>query len=178
MKTKLLAGLAGLAGLLGAGAAHAAVIYSFQSNQGGFEVTFQEFISGTKATSRATLKNCYARIGTCMSAQTFKSSGDAPDVLRFWYQSHYPSIDDYIAEFEFIDGAFAHAGVYQSLSYKSFDPNMPASDTAKLTVRDTSAAVPEPAGWALMILGFGAAGAMLRRRTGAGLSNTPTTIAG
>jgi hypothetical protein len=32
-----------------------------------------------------------------------------------------------------------------------------------------SAAVPEPAAWALMILGFGAMGGMLRRRTRAGL---------
>jgi hypothetical protein len=37
-------------------------------------------------------------------------------------------------------------------------------------VLDAAAGVPEPAAWALMILGFGAAGAVLRRRANAALA--------
>ncbi|WP_293379098.1 PEPxxWA-CTERM sorting domain-containing protein [Phenylobacterium sp. SCN 70-31] len=46
-------------------------------------------------------------------------------------------------------------------------------DDLNLTLRTAdpvAAAVPEPGAWALMILGFGAAGAALRRRRGLALS--------
>jgi len=42
-------------------------------------------------------------------------------------------------------------------------PNLSFADGANLIVR-TDAAIPEPSTWAMMILGFGAAGALLRRR--------------
>ena len=42
-------------------------------------------------------------------------------------------------------------------------PNLSMADGSNFSVR-TDAAVPEPSTWAMMILGFGAAGALLRRR--------------
>jgi len=43
-----------------------------------------------------------------------------------------------------------------------------SSDTAFRTYADVTGGVPEPATWALMILGFGAAGSLLRRRRASG----------
>jgi hypothetical protein len=53
--------------------------------------------------------------------------------------------------FNLADGVAANAGDYL-VNNRFLDPLAPA------------AGVPEPAAWTLMILGFGAAGAMLRRR--------------
>lgn len=60
----------------------------------------------------------------------------------------------------FDDGAFGVAGVYDSVL-------LGASQAGRLTVTDlggAGGAVPEPATWAMMIIGFGAAGSMIRRR--------------
>jgi len=45
------------------------------------------------------------------------------------------------------------------------DGNLSGSYHAEVAFQITDAAIPEPTSWALMIMGFGAAGAMLRRRT-------------
>ena len=60
-----------------------------------------------------------------------------------------------ILPYFFAAGAFAHAGTYDAIP--GWSPT-----AARLTVTDSG--VPEPAGWALMALGFGAAGWAVRRR--------------
>ncbi len=52
----------------------------------------------------------------------------------------------------------------QFLQYRVVERNGPNFNTGLSDIHFSGAAVPEPAGWALMILGFGSAGAMLRRR--------------
>jgi hypothetical protein len=63
--------------------------------------------------------------------------------------------------FSFTAGSAGSLAAYVGTT--SNDAKGPLIDNLKLTVGDMSGA-PEPASWALMILGFGGAGAMLRRR--------------
>ena len=85
-------------------------------------------------------------------------------------------------EFRFDGGPAVGAGCGNCLSLISFQNNMPLSfntleasgafvlgtdyDVNSITIsyQVNNTAVPEPTTWALMILGFGSAGAMLRRR--------------
>lgn len=59
---------------------------------------------------------------------------------------------------------FVAVGVHTLLTFQNADPITNDIDGIVDNVSIGSAAVPEPGAWALMILGFGAAGGPLRRR--------------
>lgn len=65
-------------------------------------------------------------------------------------------------EFRFLTGAAVTAGPQQLVVNGTSGGNGSYAGTISFT--PNMAAVPEPAAWALMILGFGGTGAMLRRR--------------
>lgn len=83
--------------------------------------------------------------------------------------TYYLTIDAIPTDFGSLAGVF-HGDPYANGELYLRDAGGPnyltyASDTKFRTYTDNSvAAVPEPATWALMILGFGSAGAVLRRR--------------
>ena len=64
--------------------------------------------------------------------------------------------------FEAVDKSFA--GLGRSVEFVGFDFDLAGFDDIHLTLADPSSAAPEPAAWAMMIAGFGLAGAALRRR--------------
>jgi hypothetical protein len=79
-----------------------------------------------------------------------------------------------VSNYFFASGAFAADGVYTTDGYPNpsgpiIDPNTGDSYSvgnaglATLTVSSAAAAVPEPATWAMMLLGFGLIGAALRK---------------
>ena len=63
--------------------------------------------------------------------------------------------------------SFVAQGASSTLSFTSLDGGVsgPALDNVRVAAVGVAGAVPEPASWALMILGFGAMGAVVRRRT-------------
>jgi len=64
--------------------------------------------------------------------------------------------------FESVDKSFV--GLGRSVEFVNFDFGLTGFDDIGLTLADAHSAAPEPAAWALMIGGFGLAGAALRRR--------------
>ena len=90
--------------------------------------------------------------GTCSRIQSLDS-----DVNR-GYDTLFFSSNNFSASsaFFFSDGAFKGLGTYNSLISA---PGVRGT----LTVSNVTGAVPEPATWAMMIVGFGMAGAAMRR---------------
>lgn len=66
-------------------------------------------------------------------------------------------------EFRFLNGVSVASGAPQQLIVAGTTGGT-ASYSGVISFNAAAAAVPEPAAWALMILGFGGTGAMLRRR--------------
>jgi len=64
--------------------------------------------------------------------------------------------------FTFTAGSTGSLAAYVGTT--SSDAKGPLLDNLKLSVGGPTSAAPEPAGWALMLLGFGGAGSLLRRR--------------
>ena len=60
-----------------------------------------------------------------------------------------------------VAGPFGGAGPYQVTAHYSIVANAPGTNESNIEIL---AGVPEPGTWAMMIMGFGAAGAMIRRR--------------
>lgn len=71
---------------------------------------------------------------------------------------------------EFRDISLATTGGLQTLIVKGSSPGPSATYNGTLTFTPGIGAVPETGTWALMIVGFGGAGAMLRRRRTAALA--------
>lgn len=71
-------------------------------------------------------------------------------------------------------GFWGTAGeVFRGFSYTSDNPALGIADMRQVRLGDVSA-VPEPATWAFLILGFGAVGGAMRRRSSIRLSFKPT----
>ena len=64
----------------------------------------------------------------------------------------------------FQSGAFSTNGVYSDANHPQNTPGFGNGGDATLTVAGAASAAPEPAAWALMIVGFGGLGLTLRRR--------------
>lgn len=142
--------------------AEAAVTYRFDDpTLGGFTLTTDDFATDWRIAENATLSDCDASAGggTCAYAALwpgFTSSLGSHERVDFGIKrvecgGNCSSTTSHGVLFE--AGAFAKEGTYNG----SFS-------RAVLTVSRV-AAVPEPATWAMMILGFGAVGYAMRRRT-------------
>jgi len=93
-------------------------------------------------------------LGVCRYAQ-FAEGGTAPDSITFGGAPD-PNTQAIGLFYVFQPGAFGKFGSYQSTG----DDKRQIG----LLIVSKGGAVPEPAAWALMIAGFGLAGATLRRR--------------
>jgi hypothetical protein len=161
MKSKVLA-LAAVAGSLMAGQAQAAVTYKFESEIGSFTYLSADFVTGLRYVDPADLTACASVRGGCWITFFPDIIAPRPEAsLGFETRvTNQPSIETF---FFFAPGAFSAPGVYSALLN---------GEIASLTVSGApgplpTISVPEPGTWALMIAGFGLAGATLRRRQGA-----------
>ncbi|HEY0435496.1 MAG TPA: PEPxxWA-CTERM sorting domain-containing protein [Phenylobacterium sp.] len=117
-----------------------------------FTYVSPDFIVANRAVPGADLSACAAPI--------YPPDCDVPVNFVFFETVEFVGLGLYqpppgvILTFDFAPGSLGHAGVYDAISWP---------DVARLTV--TSSGAPEPESWALMIVGFGAIGAAMRRRT-------------
>ena len=154
--------LGGLIALAAASASRASVTYDLRASFAAFGLGIgdahvvyvsPDYISADRIVPASAVASCEIPIfpPDCDGPVVFgflpDGSGDA--LVLGAYRSP-PSI---ILFYQFTPGAFAHPGVYDAL-----EPLLPA----RLTV--TGPGVPEPASWALMVVGFAGLGAALRRR--------------
>lgn len=161
-------------GLVLANPASAAVRYTFtaysgpeingeQINGGGFSIVVPNYIASDQSFTSGSLINCSVSTtvqpvgGSCGDQDFYLST--AFNYIGFETTTALNPAT--YAYYYFIAGAFSAPGTYTSLS--------PLEEkTGQLLVENLAdidtPAVPEPASWALMMLGFGAAGFALRRR--------------
>ena len=148
---------AGVAALLLSGAVaapvSAAVVYQFESIFGAFSYTTDDFLIADRLVQASELTSCTA-LDSCLSVRfdlDYEGKGQR-DNLVFTHGTSRSTASNY---FYFGLGAFQSVGVYAASG----------NNRGTLTVsRLASGAVPEPSAWALMISGFGAVGAGMRRR--------------
>ncbi|TCP30410.1 PEPxxWA-CTERM sorting domain-containing protein [Sphingomonas sp. BK235] len=153
--------IAGLIATLAPASAHAAVTYSFKTFEpfAGGDISFT-YEAPTFVTDgwvdRSLLKDATASIARIRFLSSCPNGGGASacDEVNVVTESGFGST---ITHRYFADGAFAAAGSYKGSS------STPASLTVSAAV--APGAVPEPATWAMMILGFGAIGYAMRRKT-------------
>jgi hypothetical protein len=154
MKYKAFLGALGGA-LVAASSANAAVTYILNGGNVGFQLTLPSYVTAYQNFPAATLDSCTPLPGSvCESVDIAPAGQQLSDRLFLNMASATPGGNGGILGWQFTAGALGQDGVYLALN--SFE-------VTTLTVRST-AAVPEPASWALMIGGFGLAGAALRRR--------------
>lgn len=119
--------------------------------------------------------NLPGNLGTLLSNfGTFTTSGVIPNVLTLTGSAftYNPALGNLILEITPIsgvaafDGGFFQADSRGVVTRRVVGPTRFGNGPIALVTRFSSpaAAVPEPASWALMLLGFGCAGAMVRRR--------------
>lgn len=169
LRRALVSGL-GVAVLSVSTAAQASVSYEFRwftddeetTEFGSFTYVSPDFIAGVRVVDPADLAACATDIiaSTCASQTLDSDSGSygkaGYDVVVFGYDQRASSRVKPAYHF-FADGALTTPGTYDQI----------VSDyISRLTVTVVPEGVPEPATWALMLGGFGLAGAVLRRRRG------------
>ena len=152
--------IAGAAALFSASApAQAAVTYSFTAapapssggrNAGSFVYTVPTFISSTATPSRSDLTSCSSVANLCAvgiypdaSNFAFPPRGDFADAIAFEGSIYY-----------FDNGDFGKVGTSTGKYI--------GEDRATLVISTT--AVPEPAAWVMMLVGFGGLGVAMRSR--------------
>jgi hypothetical protein len=134
--------------------AAASVFYTFTATTGSNVISWtthtSNFVTSTTAISAADLDTCAIfPSGTCLSVtlDPFNSTYDLVTTIWDDGSGTPPALGSY-----FPDGALGAPGVYFGLN----DELLSVSGTPD------APAVPEPASWALMILGFGAVGFAMR----------------
>lgn len=156
-----------LAGALAGGSAsQAAVRYVFEytsiyapSTPISFEYTSADFIDAYRVVPAADFDACISYPGTTCGIHEFfpdssplvSSGGDPYDAILFMFVQGDGGAGGY---HYFENGALEHAGVYDTVLLND-------DGRGRLTV---TADVPEPATWAMLLLGFSGLGAALRAR--------------
>jgi hypothetical protein len=97
---------------------------------------------------------------TTFSLQAFTDASFSTGIGSALTFTH--AVPDNVADFSTVASLGGLTGRY--IQYRVIERNGPNFNTGLSDIHFSGAAVPEPAAWALMITGFGAAGAMLRRR--------------
>jgi len=95
------------------------------------------------------------------------SESNTPNAVRvFWDGLNIGNVVDLnTPDYQLFSFDLTATAVSQTLTFLGRnDPATTLMDDVSLVARDATAAVPEPASWALMLLGFGGLGAALRRR--------------
>ena len=168
-KAILKAGAAAVLMLAAAVPAAAAVTYSFAGfssfgfTYGSFVFTVPNYITSPTFIPAAALTSCtvtFAAAPTDVCAAQSMNVTPSYDVVGFGYGPN-PLALPSLTFFYFSPGSFAANGTYNSLIFGE-------SHAGILTVSGAGGggggAVPEPASWAMLLAGFGAVGATLRRR--------------
>lgn len=163
MKSKLLAAVAAatacLVASVGAGTAHAAVTYSFSGFGGqiGFTFVSDDYITSQRSFTFTDDPFCISQSLVC-TAVFFPPdlAGYFEDTLAI--ETLAPGGFASQSFFYFATGAFSAPGVYADAFF--------GDGRGRMTVSGAPT-VPEPSTWALLIGGFGLAGAALRRRQSA-----------
>ena len=132
------------AALLASTPVSASITYDFVGINGDVSFTVDTFLTGFGPIPPADIDSCSDSIACVVN---FNANVIGEDLLSVTFSS-----DGTIELGRFQDGAVATLGT-----------NVSTRGPQTLTVRDNSA-VPEPATWATMLLGFGAVGFAMRRR--------------
>jgi len=135
-------------GLLCPTAASATVNYSFQGAGVGSSFTVGSFLTGTGFIFPSSLDSCTPLAGDSCEAVQYLSNYGGSDILELFSQSG--CCTHITTRFDFAAGDFLAAGTYSTV------------DTS-FNVGTLTVSVPEPATWAMMLLGFGAVGFAMRR---------------
>lgn len=142
--------------------AHAAVTYTFKAISafdsfpfGTFQLTTANFVTGANTFGPASLTSCSVTFTTASSvcgSQVMDTTFNAP------YETVAFGTDDGTQVFYYFNaGSFGTVGTHSSQIFGD-------EQFATLSVVNSSPSVPEPATWAMMIIGFGAVGGAMRRR--------------
>lgn len=153
-----------------AGPATAAVIYSFEAsssfngqNFGSFTVTVPGFITQDMWIDSANLSSCTIISGpnTVCGPQGFDvDDGFGRAVIAFGTLDPVLDPDDKL--YYFSGTSLSTLGTHDTVLFGTIQQGR--LTVALAPVPPTPPAIPEPASWLMMITGFGAVGAMLRRR--------------
>ncbi len=177
-------------------AGHAAVTYEFMTSEdfyesgtnitGSFSLTVASAIASHTAVSAASMTICTLALadGTpsvCNGADFAlypAGTGFAQATNIVGFGPYLPGFG-YFNEYVFADGAFTHNGSYETLPGTGGNQQHGFLTVSGILedIGDApidAPAVPEPASWALMIGGFGLAGAALRRRS---MGSAPVALA-
>jgi len=144
-----------LSAVIGAAPAQAAVRYQFSTEFGSLDITVDTFLSGINEYNFLPGTTC---------------DGQAPCPYTIFYNGAVADIfSDPADDIGFYNGANGSSSTYFQLgafqAYNSY-ASLPLENSAPGTlVVSQVGGAPEPAIWAMLILGFGLAGVALRRRT-------------
>jgi hypothetical protein len=142
------------AAIMVAGAANASVTYVLDADDAGFQLTLPSYVTSYQNFPAAALDSCTPLPNLVCDSVDISPANGGFDALYLNMLSTTPGLNGAILAWGFTIGALSQDGVHLASN---------SVDNATLTVT-SSAAVPEPATWALMLLGFGALGGALRRR--------------
>lgn len=136
--------------------ASAAVLYEFTSAYGAFTYSSAQYITSDRTIFAGSLDSCTAVGGTCQAAAfdvDYENRGQNSTIVFSRQQSNFGASSYHY----FALGAFAQNGTYATV----VDFN-PATLRVSGSADPVTPAVPEPATWAMLIIGFGVVGSALR----------------
>lgn len=111
--------------------------------------------------------NTYDAFWRWAGGVTFENGAQVNQTIGDWAISGYYSADAFVSAISVGAGGSAGAGYHAFVDNVVYSRAMPNEDNVSLTTTynfEATAAVPEPATWMLMIAGFGAVGATMRRK--------------
>lgn len=154
---------ASLAVLLAASPAAAVISYEFVGQPfnrlQAFVLKSPDFVPSPSDIPAAALDSCAAAFSSCDHVLLFDTA-DAVAVLFY-------EVDLIQFSYFFPGARLDRLGFYQSSTASGLPGLLNITGTVDLPPPPPAPGVPEPAAWAMMVVGFGAAGAAVRRRRGA-----------